>query len=174
MGRQPKHIALISTGGTVEKTYNPLSGVLYNEVSVLDIMLAQLNLRGVRLDRVQLMNKDSLDMTDHDHELIAITVEAMLACHDGVVVVHGTDRLARSGETCYQRFKVCGAPSGPVVFTGAMRPYELRSTDALQNLTEALLAVQILSPGVYVTMHNQSLAFPGVYKDQNKLCFVRQ
>lgn len=168
-----KHIALVSTGGTIEKTYNPLSGVLHNEVSVLDLMLSQLNLRGVRLDRVQLMNKDSLDMTPRDHGLIALTVEAMLACHDGVIVVHGTDRLSYSGEACYQRFQDHGPPSGPVVFTGAMRPYELRSTDALQNLTEALLAVQILPPGVYVTMHNQSLPFPGVTKDLTHLCFVK-
>ena len=47
-----------------------------------------------------------------------------------------------------------------------MRPYELRSTDALQNLTEALLAVQLLPPGVYVAMHNQVLQFPGVTKDR--------
>ena len=174
MAHSPKHVALISTGGTIEKTYNPLSGVLHNEVSVLDVMLGQLNLRGVKLDRVQLMNKDSLDMTPRDHELIAITIEAMLACHDGVIVVHGTDRLSVSGEVCYQRFQTHGNPSGPVVFTGAMRPYELRSTDAVQNLTEALLAVQILPPGVYVTMHNQSLAFPDVVKDLKQLCFVKK
>jgi L-asparaginase len=59
------------------------------------------------------------------------------------------------------------------VFTGAMRPYELRSTDASQNLTEALLAVQLLPPGVYVAMHNQVLRFPGVTKDRNAGTFVK-
>lgn len=167
-----KHIALVSTGGTIEKTYNPLSGVLYNGVSVLDVMLGQLNLRGVKLDRVQLMNKDSLEMTTRDHELIALTIETMLGCHDGVVVVHGTDRLAESGEVCYAHLARSGQLNGPVVFTGAMRPYELRSTDALQNLTEALTAVQLLSPGVYVTMHNQTLSFPGIIKDTERLCFI--
>ena len=65
---QKKRIALISTGGTIEKTYNPLEGVLNNEVSVLDVMLSQLTLLGLKLDRVQLMNKDSLDMTSRDHD----------------------------------------------------------------------------------------------------------
>ena len=37
-----KRIALISTGGTIEKTYDELSGVLANQVSVLDVMLASL------------------------------------------------------------------------------------------------------------------------------------
>ena len=168
-----KKIALISTGGTIEKTYNPLEGVLYNEVSVLDVMLGKLNLKGLKLDRVQLMNKDSLDMTPRDHQLIAFTTEAMLEHHDGVIVVHGTDTLEVSGEVCYQRFAELGEISGPIVFTGAMRPYELRSTDALQNLTEALIAVQILPPGVYVVMHNEVLTFPGVKKDREKLCFIQ-
>ena len=54
-----------------------------------------------------------------------------------------------------------------------MRPYELRATDALQNLTEALLAVQLLPPGVYVAMHDQVLQFPGVTKDRSAGTFVK-
>ncbi len=165
-----KHIAIISTGGTIEKTYDELSGVLANQVSVLDVMLASLELRGVVVRRVQLMNKDSLEMTDEDHRLIAETAESMARATDGVVVVHGTDRLQHSGERLVALF---GTPRRPVVFTGAMRPYELRSTDALQNLTEALLAVQLLAPGVYVCMHNQVLQFPGVTKDRTAGTFVK-
>src|SRR5262249_20290253 len=165
-----KRIALISTGGTIEKTYDALRGVLENRVSVLDVMLASLELRGVVLERVRLMNKDSLDMTPADHTLIAETVRAQAAAHDGVVVVHGTDRLAVSGERCVE---LMGTPRVPVVFTGAMRPYELRSTDALQNLTEALLAVQLLAPGVYVAMHDSVVQFPGVVKDLELGTFVK-
>jgi L-asparaginase len=169
-GAAPKRIALISTGGTIEKTYDALRGVLENSLSVLDVMLASLELRGIRLERVRLMNKDSLDMTPADHTLIAETVRVKAAEHDGVVVVHGTDRLAVSGERCIE---LMGTPPVPVVFTGAMRPYELRSTDALQNLTEALLAVQLLAPGVYVVMHGAVLAFPGVVKDVERGTFVK-
>jgi L-asparaginase len=165
-----RRIALLSTGGTIEKTYDELSGVLKNEVSVLDVMLASLELRGVAIDRVRLMNKDSLDMTAEDHTLIANSVRDRTRTHDGVVVVHGTDRLANSGDRCVE---VMGTPRVPVVFTGAMRPYELRSTDALQNLTEALLAVQLCAPGVYVAMHNVVLQFPGVVKDRDLGTFVK-
>jgi L-asparaginase len=164
-----RSIALISTGGTIEKTYDELSGVLANKVSVLDVMLASLELRGIEVQRMQLMNKDSLDMTPDDHTLIAKTATQMAGTLAGVVVVHGTDRLAVSGE----RMCELGQPASPIVLTGAMRPYELRSTDALQNLTEALLAVQILAPGVYVAMHNQVLQFPGVIKDPQRGTFVR-
>ena len=81
-----KRIALISTGGTIEKTYDELSGVLANRVSVLDIMLASLQLRGICIDRVSLMNKDSLEMSEADHDLIATTVAHYAATHDGVVM----------------------------------------------------------------------------------------
>lgn len=165
-----KQIAIISTGGTIEKTYDELSGVLANQVSVLDVMLASLELRGVEVKRVQLMNKDSLEMTAEDHTLIATIAGELARTTDGVVIVHGTDRLQYSGERIVE---LVGTPARPVVLTGAMRPYELRATDALQNLTEALLAVQILAPGVYVCMHNQVLAFPGVVKDRLQGTFVK-
>jgi L-asparaginase len=54
-----------------------------------------------------------------------------------------------------------------------MRPYELRNTDAVQNLTEALLAVQILPPGIYAVLHNTALRFPGVVKDHKRMTFRR-
>jgi len=165
-----RRIALISTGGTIEKTYDELSGVLSSHVSVLDVMIHSLELRGLDIQRVALMNKDSLEMTPEDHTLIAETATRMARQHAGVVVVHGTDRLAASGERVVE---LGGVPASPIVFTGAMRPYELRSTDALQNLTEALLAVQLLTPGVYVAMHNQVLQFPGVVKDRERGTFVK-
>src|ERR1051325_8766074 len=91
-----RRIALISTGGTIEKTYDELRGVLENQVSVLDIMLASLELRGIEVDRVALMNKDSLDMSPEDHALIARTAARLAASHDGVGVGHGTHRLPRA------------------------------------------------------------------------------
>ena len=164
-------IALISTGGTIEKTYNELEGVLHNAYSVLDVLLARLSLEGVEIVRIPLMNKDSLVMTAEDHTLIAETAGAMTHGHDGVVIVHGTDRLARTGDRIVE---VLGTPRVPVVLTGAIRPYMLRNTDAVQNITEALLAVQLLPPGVFCVMHNKALAFPGVVKDHEKGTFRRR
>jgi L-asparaginase len=132
-------------------------------------MLASLELRGVVITRVPLMNKDSLEMTPEDHTLIAQTAGSVAHAHDGVVV-HGTDRLARTGDRIVE---LLGTPRVPIVLTGAIRPYELRTSDALQNVTEALLAVQLLAPGVYVALHNQVLAFPGVEKDPARGTFVK-
>jgi L-asparaginase/Glu-tRNA(Gln) amidotransferase subunit D len=54
-------------------------------------------LRGIRIDRVGLMNKDSLEMSEADHDLIAVTTAHYALSHDGIVIVHGTDRLAKTG-----------------------------------------------------------------------------
>lgn len=165
-----RRIAIVSTGGTIEKTYDELGGVLANalgeRVSVLDVMLASLELRDLELERIPLMNKDSLDMTPEDHDAIAAAAALALETHDAVIVVHGTDRLATSGERILARLSASGPIRGPVVLTGAMRPYELRRTDAMQNLTEALIAARILPAGVYCVMHNEVLPFPGVFKDR--------
>jgi L-asparaginase len=120
------------------------------------------------------MNKDSLEMTEADHDLIAQTADIMSQGHDGVVICHGTDRLAVTGNRIHERLAAKGRMQTPIVLTGAMRPYELRRTDSVQNLTEALCAVQILAPGVYVSMHNRVLAFPGVRKDYDRMTFVRE
>ena len=144
--------------------------MLKNSVSVLDVMLASLQIEGLEIVRVPLMNKDSLDMSEADHRLIAETARSMAEHHDGVIIVHGTDRLAVTGDAIVE---MVPTPTVPIVLTGAMRPYVMRSTDALQNLTEALLAVQVLQPGTYVAMHNRVLRFPGVVKDRERGTFVR-
>ena len=166
----PFRVIIISTGGTIEKTYCELGGVLSNQMNVLDVLLAQLELDGVEVSRRSLMNKDSLDMTDEDLESIVASVREALAEHDGVVVVHGTDRLADTGDLLCERLS---SPGKPVVLTGAMRPFELRQTDAIQNITEALLAVQLLEPGIWCVMHNKAMRFPGVRKDRKRLTLVK-
>ncbi|MFT5733982.1 MAG: L-asparaginase [Planctomycetota bacterium] len=167
---KPFRVALISTGGTIEKTYDELHGVLTNEVSVLEVMLARLELGGVLIERVTLMNKDSLEMTEADHRLIAETALHKAREFDGVIIVHGTDTMAVTGEAIYA---TQSKPRVPIILTGAMRPYELRTSDSMQNLVEALLAVQLAERGVYVAMHNRLLAFPGVRKDTEMGTFVK-
>ena len=68
--------------------------------------------------------------------------------------------------------ELVGVPASPVVFTGAMRPWELRSTDALQNLTEAVFGAGVLPPGVYCVAHGRALRFPGVTKDKVRRTFT--
>jgi L-asparaginase len=164
-------VALISTGGTIEKTYDEYEGILANGTSVLQMVLGSLQLDGTEITLVPLMDKDSRDMSDEDHETIAKEVGKYAKTHDGVIVVHGTDTLSITGDGIVEMFPDI---SVPCVITGAMRPWIMRNTDALQNLVESFSVVKLLKPGVYVAMHNRVLQFPGIVKDTKQLRFVKK
>ena len=163
-------VAILTTGGTIDKTYDESNGTLRNVGSVLHTIIDRMRLPDLEWKHVPIMCKDSLDMTEEDREIILQAVRLALMTDDAVIVVHGTDNLAVSGEAIY---KEMGPLPKPVILTGAIRPFEFRDTDAFQNLTEALLACRLLPPGVYVVMHNQALAFPGVVKDYDRMTFAR-
>ncbi|HRC87742.1 MAG TPA: asparaginase domain-containing protein [Thermoanaerobaculia bacterium] len=169
-----RQLSLITTGGTIEKTYDEASGELANRGSIVRRMLGELRLEGSQVSVVELMSKDSLLMTDQDRERILQAVRACGVCQrppkvSGVVVLHGTDTLAVTGEHLLAHLPGLEAA---VVLTGAMRPYEMKQSDALQNLTEALFAAGVLPPGVYTVAHGRALRFPGVMKDREKGTFV--
>jgi L-asparaginase len=164
-------VALISTGGTIEKTYDEHEGILANGTSVLEMMLGALQLDGVDITSIPLLDKDSRDMSDEDHRVIAETVHECSKEYDGVVVIHGTDTLSVTGERIVEMFPELPIPC---VITGAMRPWIMRNTDALQNLVESFSVVKLLGAGVYVAMHNRVLQFPGVVKDTKHLRFIQK
>ncbi|MEZ4226451.1 MAG: asparaginase domain-containing protein [Polyangiaceae bacterium] len=163
-------IAVLTTGGTIDKTYDETDGSLRNVRSVLEEILSNLRLVDLSISHVTVMSKDSLDMTEADREQILAAVEAAQVQHDAVVVIHGTDTLSLTGERLVSALQ---PPRIPVILTGAFRPYEFRDTDALQNVTESLLAARLLEPGVYVVMHGRALAFPGVTKHRGRGTFCR-
>jgi L-asparaginase len=162
----PRSITLITTGGTIEKTYDESTGQLVNRGSLLRRVLRRLRLEDTTISIIELMSKDSLLMTDDDRGRIAEAVRLAAASAEttGVVVLHGTDTLVQTGE----RLLRDPAPRIPVILTGAMRPYEMTRSDALQNLTEAIFAAGVLSPGVYCVAHGRSMRFPGVRKDRER------
>jgi len=170
-----RSITLITTGGTIEKTYDDRSGVLANHRSIVRKMLRRLRLEDVSLSVIELMSKDSLEMTDQDRARVAEAVRVAGGSTDlvtqtsGVVILHGTDTLERTGEHLVATLR----PRVPIVLTGAMRPFEMVRSDALQNLTEAMFATGTLAPGVYCVAHGRALAFPGVVKDRASGTFVK-
>lgn len=164
-------IAILTTGGTIDKTYDETDGSLQNTRSILEELLLTLRLPALDVTFVPVMSKDSLDITDADREQIVLAVETALSSHDRVLVIHGTDTLELTGELLVARLETLDKP---VVLTGAMRPYEFRDSDALQNVTESLLALRLLPPGVYVVMHGRALSFPGAYKDRARRTFARR
>jgi len=164
------NITIVTTGGTISKTFNEADGSLRNDRPVIEAILAGLRLPDLAVSYRHVLSKDSLELTDEDRRLIVDTVRQVLRESDAVVIAHGTDTLSVTGEALHRELP---AVPVPVILTGAMRPYEFRDSDAPQNVTEALLACRLSPPGVYVAMHNRILRFPGVVKDRSSLTFVQ-
>ncbi|MBK7406217.1 MAG: asparaginase [Phycisphaerales bacterium] len=171
-----RHISLITTGGTIEKTYDERTGSLENRKTIVGRMLRRLRLEDTNISVVELMSKDSLLMDDTDRRRIVEAVHMLGGSADpatpttGIVVLHGTDTLQNTGEAILAAIP---EPRIPIVLTGALRPYEMARTDALQNLTESIFAAGVLAPGVYCVAHGRALPFPGVVKDRARSTFVR-
>jgi L-asparaginase len=164
-------LTILTTGGTIDKTYDEFQGSLRNAHTVLDVILDSLRIPDLYIRHVDVMHKDSLDMVEEDRKIIAKAVREAVRISDAVIILHGTDTLEETGDLlCAEG----GDLEIPVILTGAMRPYEFRDTDAIQNVTEALLAARLLEGGVYVVMHNRVLRFPGITKDRQALTFVQK
>ncbi len=163
-------VHVVTTGGTMEKRYVETDGLMQNTESQIPRCLARLRLPETAVTVETLMNKDSLLMDDADRSAIAERVAAAVERGLPVVVTHGTDTMVESG-----RVVAAGLPDlrVPVVFTGAMTPFGIEGSDAMQNLTEALLATRLLGGGVWLAFHGEVFPIGEVRKDRQHSRFVR-
>lgn len=163
-------IYLLTTGGTMEKVYSEQTGSVANLDSKIDRYLRLLRLPDCEVNVVPVMNKDSLEMTDPDRVLILGMVRAVLKENAPIVITHGTDTMVQTGLYLQRSLPHLEMP---IVLTGAMTPLGFEGSDGLQNLTESLLAVQLLSPGVYIVMHGAVYPADRARKDATLGRFVR-
>jgi L-asparaginase len=151
-------IRLFVTGGTFDKEYDEIHGSLEFRDTHLPDML---EMGRSRLDvRVRtLMMVDSLEMSDADRGLIASN------CRDApepfIVITHGTDTMVETARVLAEQ-----VPDKTIVLTGAMIPIAFGSSDGLFNLGGALTVVQVLPPGVYVTMNGRVFSWNEVRKNR--------
>jgi L-asparaginase len=162
-------IYVITTGGTIEKAYSEQTGSVANLNSKIQRYLQFLRLPDSEVNVVPLLNKDSLEMTDADRELILATIKGLLNENAPIVITHGTDTMVQTGLFLKQALPEIQVP---IVLTGAMAPLGFEASDGLQNLTESLFAARVLSPGIYVVMHNQVFPVDRVKKDHALARFV--
>ncbi len=137
-------IRIITTGGTIDKVYfDALSEYQVGEPAIVQILEeANVNL-GYELQ--QICRKDSLDLTDVDRDAIFKAVET--SPQRRILITHGTDTMIQTAQRL-TTLKDC-----VIVFTGSMAPAKLRNSDAFFNVGCAIIAVQTLSPGIYIVMN---------------------
>ena len=159
---------LLTTGGTIEKIYSEQTGQVENLIAKIDRYLHMLRLPDAEIGVTPLMNKDSLEMTDEDRELLLSATQERVT-QAPVVITHGTDTMVQSGQLLKRRL---GLLAYPVVLTGAMTPLGFERSDGLQNLTESLFAARVLQPGVWIVMHGDVFDVEHARKDRERARFV--
>ena len=156
-------IAILTTGGTIDKVYfDALS-----EYHIGDTVVGRL----LKLGRVQVpvrisevMRKDSIDLDDADRAAIASAVRASDARR--VIVTHGTDTMTHTAGVLRD------IPDKTIVLVGALAPARFAQSDASFNLGMAMAAVQTAGPGVWITMNGRVFAADRVRKDRAANGFV--
>ncbi len=139
-------IKIFTTGGTIDKTYfdkksdyqvgePQAGGVLERANVVLDYKVESI------------LKKDSLDLSDADRKKIRTAVESDPAKR--IIITHGTDTMIETG------MLLENIPEKTIVLTGSMYPAHFRDSDAVFNIGCAVIAVQLLSPGVYIAMNGR-------------------
>jgi L-asparaginase len=168
--REDIEIHIITTGGTIEKSYNEFDGSLRNRRSFLrKLLLSRLRLPHTKVQLHELMAKDSLHFTDEDRREVLQKIQELAPQGHPIVVLHGTDTMELTTRFCFEEHPI---PGIPVVFTGAMKPLGFEDSDARQNLIEALMACQLLPVGYYISFHNRVFTVPWVRKSRSRRTFV--
>jgi L-asparaginase len=160
-------LRIIATGGTFDKHYDPLTGNLFFQQSVLPAALRRARIAPqAEQDCVfeALLALDSLDMQDEHRD--RIKQACLQSAQKRIVVVHGTDTMRETAAAL-----AAAQLDKTIVLTGAMVPYLIDDSDAFFNLGFACAAAQLAQPGVYIAMNGQLFDWDNVQKNREQGCF---
>lgn len=163
MSTEPEPILIVTTGGTIDKAYfDALSSYQVGETVVARLLTIAHVTHPYRI--VELLRKDSLELTDEDRATLRATIEETASRR--IIVTHGTDTMTDSAKA----LAVIG--NRTIVLTGALAPARFSESDATFNLGMAFAAVQTLPAGVYITMNGRVFRGDEVRKDRQQSRFV--
>jgi L-asparaginase len=164
---ESKSLKVISTGGTFEKRYDPLTGQLHFVDSHLSTLVkqARIDLPGQIPTVIQsLMLIDSLDMDSTHRQQIVHAVQS--SNESQIVIVHGTDTMPETARALGAAQQNTGRAPQTIVLTGAMVPIDVTESDGFFNLGFAIACARILAPGIYVAMNAQIHSWQTVKKNR--------
>lgn len=158
-------LRIIITGGTFDKRYDVIRGQLtFKDTHLPDIIEQVRCSLPIALELNQMV--DSLDMQDANRQRV------LSACCEAseklIVITHGTDTMAETAAVLGQAFDAneMALAGKHIILTGAMVPYSVSGSDALFNLGSAIMAAQLVQPGVYIAMNGRCYPWASVRKNR--------
>jgi len=156
-------IVVLTTGGTIDKTYfDALSEYQVGESVVRKLLEIARVSYPFRI--VEALRKDSLELTPEDREVLRAKVAELTTTR--VVITHGTDTMTETAHV------LANVRDKTIVLTGALSPARFSESDAPFNLGMAFATAQVAAPGVYITMSGQVFRADAVRKDREAGRFV--
>jgi len=149
-------IQIITTGGTIDKVYFDANSEYEIGGPVVGKILERMN-PSFDFEVTQVLQKDSLDLTEEDRELICATVTN--SQYEQILITHGTDGMVATAQA------LGDLDQKRVVLTGSMKPAAFAETDAIFNIGAAIGALNAVAPGVYIMMNGQLFTPDEVFKN---------
>ena len=153
-------ITVINTGGTFNKRYNPLTGELEvpKDSLALDEIISYCY--NIDFDVLNVISKDSLDMSDADREFIVKTIKNCK--NENIIIVHGTDTMDLTAKYLDEKIK-----DKTIVLTGAMLPISINKVEATLNFSQAIGFLNSkCENGIYISMHGSVKNYKKIIKNR--------
>ena len=153
-------ITVINTGGTFNKRYNPLTGELEvpKDSLALDEIISYCY--NIDFDVLNVISKDSLDMSDADREFIVKTIKNCK--NENIIIVHGTDTIDLTASFIDENIK-----DKTIVLTGAMLPISINKIEATLNFSQAIgFFNSNCENGIYISMHGSVKNYKKLIKNR--------
>jgi len=159
------NILIINTGGTFNKTYDPVNGTLV--VDTTSKALEEIASKWLcEFEIIHILGKDSLEITSHDRLELMATISQSSYAH--IIIIHGTDTMHTTAV-----YLADGELGKSIVLTGAMVPYSIDPVEATANLCSAYGYLNALEKdGVYIAMNGLIGEHTQVKKDRKKGKFI--
>lgn len=153
-------ITVINTGGTFNKRYNPILGELEvpKDSLALDEIISYCY--NIDFDVLNIISKDSLEMSDVDRELIVRTIKNCK--NQNIIIVHGTDTMDLTAKYLDEKIK-----DKTIILTGAMLPISINKIEATLNFSQAIGFLNSnCENGIYISMHGSVKNYKKLVKNR--------
>jgi len=133
-----KKITFLTCGWTIDKDYWVWKGIYDVEIwnPIINKLIKKFNINS-EIEVVEVIRKDSLDMTDEDRNLVKEKLKNIN--NDKIIITHWTD-------TMIDTWKIIQDISNKViVLVGSARPWSMNNSDAELNIWYALWILDILA-----------------------------
>tara|TARA_B110000483_G_scaffold235265_1_gene306559 strand:- start:627 stop:1166 length:540 start_codon:yes stop_codon:yes gene_type:complete len=158
-------IKIIITGGTLDKSYNQITGELAFENSIVPELIQHARFQNkIQIETPFLI--DSLEMTElHRNQLIRCIKNSS---QTKILITHGTDTIIETAQVL-ENFNdsADNLSKKTIILTGAMVPARVVGSDAEFNLGASMLSLNSLESGVYMCFQGQIFNPKDCIKDKS-------